>query len=90
MVDGHLFTAPNQIPIVASDGFDVCDGAHWVFVMKKIKGSQNPKRDRSVESRLSKKREKWGRPTVEQIPRWSWIWKPSPRKALTAGWRSDD
>jgi len=53
----HLFTAPNQIPIIASGGIDVCDCAHRVFVMKKGRGlgvGKNPKRDRAVASRLWK------------------------------------
>jgi len=31
----HTFDCPNQIFIIANDGMEVCDGAHWLFVMKK-------------------------------------------------------
>ena len=45
---------PNWNSIVASGGLDVCDGAHWSGVMKKIRGRKNLQRDGAVESHLSK------------------------------------
>jgi len=29
---------PSQMAIVALGGLEVCDGAHWLVVMKKVKG----------------------------------------------------
>jgi hypothetical protein len=35
--DGHTSRCPNQISIVAHGGWEVCDGAHRWFVMKKVR-----------------------------------------------------
>jgi GH25 family lysozyme M1 (1,4-beta-N-acetylmuramidase) len=44
--------------ILALVGLDVCDGGHWLGVMKKVRGSvsvkQDPKMDTTVESQVSK------------------------------------
>jgi hypothetical protein len=34
MEDRHTSRCPNSVLIVAHDGMEVCDGAHWLFVMK--------------------------------------------------------
>jgi hypothetical protein len=34
--DGRTSGCPNEISIVAHGGWDVCDGAHRSFVMKKV------------------------------------------------------
>ena len=36
MGDGRTSGCPNEISIVAHGGWDVCDGAHRSFVMKKV------------------------------------------------------
>ncbi len=35
MEDRHTSRCPNSVLIIAHDGMEVCDGAHWLFVMKK-------------------------------------------------------
>jgi hypothetical protein len=37
--DGHTSDPQiRSIPIVSDERLEVCDSAHWAFVMKKIKG----------------------------------------------------
>jgi hypothetical protein len=35
MEDRHTSRCPNSVLIIAHDGMEVCDGAHWLFVMKR-------------------------------------------------------
>jgi hypothetical protein len=35
---GTPLNGPNQMTIVALGGLEVCDGAHWPVVMKKVEG----------------------------------------------------
>ncbi|MGC2516767.1 MAG: hypothetical protein WA383_19785, partial [Terriglobales bacterium] len=46
----HLLIALS-VNIVASVGLDVCDGAHWLGVMKKVKGPAQAKLGRGTHQR---------------------------------------
>ena len=37
LVERHTSGCPNQIFIIANNRMEVCDGAHWLFVMKKAR-----------------------------------------------------
>ena len=48
LVDGTFLATPNQSLFWRMGGLDVCDDAHWWFVMKKVKGPAQAKLGRAT------------------------------------------
>jgi hypothetical protein len=56
LVDRHTLNCPNQISIIALSGFEVCDDAHTLFVMKAVR-VQIAEVETPVASHVSKPRD---------------------------------